>query len=60
MRGLIPALEKAYPGRTTFKVQTDKCPSFASGINAVNAEYGYQKLELMFRGQDDRNPMVRP
>ena len=42
------------------QVQTDKCASFAKGIRDVNNEYGYEKLELMFRGQNDRNPQVRP
>ena len=55
----MPALEAHYPGRTTFNLQTDKCGSFGKGIALANAHYGYEKLKLMFRGQDARNPMVR-
>ena len=60
INNLVPALERQYPGVDRFKVQTDMCRSFAKGIRLANQHFGYEKLELMFRGQDARNPQVPP
>ena len=57
---LVPALERQYPGVNRFKIQTDMCGSFAKGVRLANQHYGYDKLEMMFRGQDERNPQVPP
>ena len=59
MHVFLPALRRRYgPVTGPYVLQQDYCPSLDKGVKLANAHLGFEALRVIFRGRNERDPVV--